>query len=107
MRQMPRDLWRYRVGLPRLADLSSTERLERVGLPGLVPDRRQWPAFQSVGEALFAEGWIGLVCPSAARPGEGLAICVFRVRPDLEGVTPDPPAVHHQEPPVPPRGLRT
>src|SRR5207244_9484141 len=61
MRQMPRDLWRFEVDIDRAADLSSRERLERVSLPEPVPDRRQWPAFQAVGETLFA-GRKGGVC---------------------------------------------
>ncbi len=107
MRQMPRDLWRYRVDLPRVADLSNPERLERVGLPAPVPARNQWPGFQAVGEALWAEGWAGLMCPSAARPVEGSALCVFRHQGDIEGITPDPPPERYNEPPAPPRGLRT
>ena len=33
------------------------------------PNRRSWPAFQTVGEQLLRDGWRGLLAPSAARPG--------------------------------------
>jgi hypothetical protein len=105
MRQMPRDLWRFEVDVDRVADLSSAERLERVGLPASVPDRRQWPAFQTVGEALFAEGWAGVLYASAARL-ESLALCLFRSSDEPPGVRPVPPPTRHDEPPAPPRGLR-
>ena len=105
MRQMPRDLWRFDVDLERVADLSSAERLERVGLREPVPDRRRWPAFQVVGEALSAEGWGGLVYASAARSGS-LALCLFRSSDTLAGVRPLRPPIRHDEPPAPPRGLR-
>ncbi|MGH9056784.1 MAG: RES family NAD+ phosphorylase [Acidimicrobiales bacterium] len=107
MQQMPRDLWSYRVDLDRVADLSSQERLDRVGLPDLVADRRQWPAFQAVGEALWKQGSTGVMYPAAARPDRSLAICVFRTGPDIPGVTPEPPPEREEEPPAPPRGLRT
>ena len=105
MRQMPRDLWSFEVDLERVADLSSSERLARVTLPEPLPDRRQWSAFQVVGETLFAEGWAGVLYASAARP-ESLALCLFRSGNDLAGVRPVPPPIRHVEPPAPPRGLR-
>lgn len=103
--KLPRDLWRFEVDVERVADLSSPKRLERVDLPPPVPDRRQWPRFQAVGETLFAEGWAGLLSPAAARP-ESFALCLFRTRDRLPGVRSLPPPVRHDEPPVPPRGLR-
>jgi hypothetical protein len=108
MRQMPRDLWRFEVDVERVADLSSTNRLRRVALPESVesvPDRRQWPAFQAVGEALSAEGWAGVLYVSAARP-DSLALCLFRSSDELPGVRPVSRPVRHDEPPAPPRGLR-
>jgi RES domain-containing protein len=105
MRQMPRDLWSFEVDLERVADLSSAEGIERVGLREPVPDRRQWPAFQLVGETLFAEGWAGVLYASAAR-SDSLALCLFRSGDDLGGVRPLPPPIRHNEPPAPPRGLR-
>ncbi|MBA3427565.1 MAG: RES family NAD+ phosphorylase [Actinobacteria bacterium] len=104
MRQLPRDLWRFDVDVDHVADLSSPERLERVGLPQPVPDRRQWPSFQSRGETLFAEGWAGILCPAAARP-HSLAVCLFRAADRLPGIRQLPPPMRHEEPPVPPRGL--
>ncbi|MGH3011410.1 MAG: RES family NAD+ phosphorylase [Gaiellaceae bacterium] len=105
MRRLPRDLWRFEVDLERVADLSTPDRLERVDLPPPAPDRRQWPSFQAVGETLFAEGWEGVLYPAAARP-ESRALCLFRTSERLAGVRPLPPPVRHDEPPVPPRGLR-
>jgi RES domain-containing protein len=105
MRQLPRDLWRFELDVDRVADLSSPERLERVGLDAPVPDRRQWPTFQTVGEQLFAEGWAGVLYAAAARP-ESLARCVFRTSGPLPGVRPLPAPARHDEPPAPPRGLR-
>lgn len=100
---LPRDLWRWRIKLRRAADLSD---LERAGLPSLVPSRRQWPAFQAVGERLHADGWPALVAASAARP-EGRTLCVFRTTRNLPGRTPLPPPTRVPEPPLVPTGLRT
>jgi RES domain-containing protein len=105
LRQLPRDLWRFRVDLRRVADLSSEERLERVGLPLPTPNRSEWPRFQEVGEALFAEGWRALVSPAAARPA-GRALCLFRTAGRITGVASVRPPTRYEEPPVPPRGLR-
>jgi hypothetical protein len=105
MRQMPRDLWRFDVDVERVADLSSSEQLARVKLEPAVPDRRQWPVYQTVGETLFAEGWAGVLYASAARAGS-LALCLFRSSDRLPGVRPLSPPVRVDEPPAPPRGLR-
>jgi len=105
MRQLPRDLWRFELDFDRVADLSSRERLERVSLAEPIPDRRQWPAYQTVGETLAAEGWAGVLYAAAARPGS-LALCLFRSSDRLAGVRPLPPPIRHDEPPAPPRGLR-
>ena len=104
MRQLPRDLWRFNVEVDHVADLSSPERLERVGLPRPVPDRRQWPSFQTVGDSMLAEGWVGILYPAAARLGS-LALCLFGAD-EFPGVRPLPPPTRYEEPPVPPRGLR-
>ena len=105
LRQLPRALWRFDVEVDRVADLSSPERLERVNLEPPIPDRRQWPAFQTVGETLFAEGWAGVLYAAAARAG-ALALCLFRTSDSLPDVRPLPPPVRQDEPPAPPRGLR-
>jgi hypothetical protein len=105
MRQLPRDLWKFEVEIDRVADLSTHERLARVKLEPPVPDRRQWPAYQAVGETLFAEGWAGVLFASAAR-SSSLALCLFRTSGQLSGVRPVPPPSRHDEPPAPPRGLR-
>ena len=70
-----------------------------------MPDRQQWPSYQTVGERLFVEGWAGVLYAAAARP-DSLALCVFRSDARLAGVRSVPPPVRHDEPPAPPRGLR-
>jgi len=67
-RQMPRNLWRWMVSVT-VADLSTEDRLSRVGLRPLPPSRSSWAAYQKVGDQLYREGWSGLVAPCAARPG--------------------------------------
>lgn len=64
---LPRDLWRWEVSLPDVADLTDDDRLARVALPPLQPTRLQWPTFQPVGEQLNVNGWPALVSASAAR----------------------------------------
>jgi len=105
-RQLPRDLWRFEVDLDHVADLSTRARLARVKLEVPMPDRRQWPAYQTVGERLFTEGWPGILYESAAR-SRSLAVCLFRSSDRIDGVRPLPPPIRHEQPPVPPRGLRT
>lgn len=105
LRQLPRDLWQFEVDVDRVADLSSSKRLKRVKLERPVPDRRQWPTYQTVGETLFSEGWSGILYEAAARHGS-LALCLFRSSDRLLGVDPISPPTRHDEPPAPPRGLR-
>lgn len=107
MRQLPRDLWHFDVRLDRVADLSSDSRLSAVGLPPLIPIRSQWEKFQAVGEALAEAGWPGILYPSAARSEGAGALCLFRRGERMTGVDPTGPPVRYDEPPVPPRGLRT
>lgn len=105
--QMPRDLWTWEVNRTlRIADLTSTDRLRRVGLPVPRPSQRTWPAFQEVGETLWREGWHGLLAPSAARP-EGLVLCLFRERLRIPGARPVPPPQVVDEAPAPPTGMTT
>ena len=103
---LPRDLWRWRISLPEVADLGDDERLARVGLPSPRPTRHQWPEFQAVGERLHAAGWRALVSASAARP-EGRALCVFRAARVVPGTRPVRPPLTVDEPPVVPRGMTT
>lgn len=100
---MPRDLWRYRLGLDDVADLSEAAALTGVGLDAAIPDRAQWAAFQAVGERLAQAGVQGVLYRSAARP-EHLCVCVFAAA--LEKIVPvDRERV--DVPPAPPRGMRT
>jgi RES domain-containing protein len=103
---LPRDLWQVEVSLDEVADLSDEGRLRRVGLDPLQPDRVAWPPYQDAGAAIWREGCQGLIAPSAARP-DNLVLCVFERDGELPGLgTRIGPAVV-EEPPVPPRGLRT
>jgi RES domain-containing protein len=100
--QLPRDLWRFEVSVNAVADLRDEEQLARVGLALPMPRRREWPAFQEVGERLHSEGWKGLCAPSAARPGGGEILCLFRETKEVDGVKPlPPPAIHRNPPPRP------
>lgn len=108
-RSLPRELWAIRLDVT-VADLSSPEGLAEVGLQIPRPGRSGWPDYQLVGEALAADGWAGLVAPSAARRS-ALAVCLFRRKHQegsgLRGVTPLPPPEHVTTAPVPPRGMTT
>jgi RES domain-containing protein len=104
---LPRDLWRWRISLPRVADLSTHDRLARVGLSPPSPGRVDWPRFQRVGEALHHAGWPALLAPSASRPDDGLVLCAFRTTRDVAGAVPLPPPTTVDDPPVVPTGLRT
>jgi RES domain-containing protein len=105
---LPRELWRYRTTLPSVADLTSIDTLDALGLTSAEPTRDQWPAFQDVGEQLHADGYEGLLYRSAVR-ADGLCLCVFRaVTADVaRRLEPIPPPRHVTTPPTPPRGLRT
>ena len=103
--QMPRELWTWRVDIV-VADLSTRESLADVGLSTPAPGRRNWPAYQSIGEQLSKEGWAGLLAPSAARP-EGKILCLFRDKRGLRGAKALSPPRRVDEPPPPPTGLRT
>jgi RES domain len=103
---LPRDVWRWQIALPDVADLSDNARLARVGLPPLEPTRLQWPRFQAVGEQLHADGWPALVAASAARPA-GRVLCVFRTSRVVPGTQPLPPPTSVRHAPVVPTGMRT
>lgn len=102
---LPRDLWEFELDV-EVADLSTRDQLAAWGLPLPLPDRREWGAFQDVGERVYHDGWAGLVAPSAARP-VGLVLCLFWPGPTIEGLEPAPPPDRWDEPPPPPRGMVT
>lgn len=106
MAALPRDLWRWEIDLDGIADLSDAGRLARVGLPVPKPGRFQWPVFQGVGHRLWAEGWRGLLAPSAARPS-ALVLCLFRQDREIDGTRPLPPPTLHEFPPIVPSGMTT
>ncbi|MGH7189898.1 MAG: RES family NAD+ phosphorylase [Acetobacteraceae bacterium] len=103
---LPRELWRWQVDL-EVADLSTEERLARVGLVSPTPGRQTWPAFQDIGEQLWREGWRGLVAPSGARPA-GATLCLFwEGQDEIDGALPLLPPKRIDEPPVLPVGMTT
>jgi RES domain-containing protein len=103
---MPRDTWRIAVDVADIADLTEPGVLDRHGIPELRPTRRQWPLTQPVGESYFADGWRGLLAPSAAHEG-GNVLAIFRPLPALPGLTSVPPPNRYDELPPLPTGLRT
>jgi RES domain-containing protein len=101
--RMPRVMHRLTVELERVADLR-TEKARRVlGLPRMSQTRRQWPAFQAVGDKLAAQGAQAIAYASAART-RATCLCVFEV--GLKGLRPVGDSVWVPSPPPPPRGLR-
>ena len=106
-RGFPRDLWRVRVTLERVADLSTPERLARVGLPVPRPRQAEWRAFQAVGERLFGAGFEAIVAPSAARPEDGRSLAVFRPVDRFANLSPVGRPRRIEALPFIPRGLRT
>ena len=104
--QMPRRLWQWDADV-RVANLSTAPRLARVGLQAPRPGRRTWPPYQAVGAGLWAEGWSGLIAPSAARP-RGKILCLFRdVGEKIDGVHPVGRGRLVERPPAPPMGMTT
>lgn len=105
---LPRDLWRWELKLTRVADLSDPQRLARVGLSIPKPSLREWPAFQVVGEQAHAEGYNGILAPSAARPASAV-VCAFRTAREMPGTKPLPlpPPQRIDATPTVPRGMTT
>lgn len=104
--RLPRDLWRFSVNLPRVADLSRPTARRAIGLPEPRPDREQWLAFQDAGARLAVEGFQGVLFRSSARPA-GLCVCVFASDDGFPGVVPAGSPERIIAAPVPPRGMRT
>lgn len=96
--QLPRDLWRFEVEVDGIADLRSEAQLARVGLAAPLPRRHGWLAFQTIGEQLHTEGWKGVRAMSAARPGSGEILCLFRESEKVSGVKPLPPPTIQRHP---------
>jgi RES domain-containing protein len=103
---LPRDVWTFGVRRLAVADLSTPERLARVGLAPPEPARGGWRPYQQVGEQLHREGWSGLLAPSAARPSS-IVLCVFLTAGLPEEVRAIRPHLTVAEPPAPPVGMRT
>jgi RES domain-containing protein len=102
---LPTYLWFWRVAI-EVADLTTADRLASVGLMSPTPGRMGWRPFQEVGEALWTEGWAGLVAPSAARQS-GLVLCLFRTGSAILGTDPQRPPRKITRAPAPPTGMRT
>jgi len=103
---LPRELWRWRIDLDRVALLDDDRRLARVDLSPPSPTQRQWPACQDIGDALHHEGYDALLVASAARP-EHRNLVVFRTEHRVTGCTPQPPPTLVIAAPPVPRGMRT
>ena len=104
--RLPRDLWRFRVALEQVADVSAPAALRALGLPDMLPDRSQWPRFQDAGARLAQEGFRAVLFRSSARP-TGLCLCVFATEEGFAGVTPVGSPERVPAAPAPPRGMRT
>lgn len=100
------NMWRWEVRA-EVADLSTRDRLRRVGLDLPLPHRSSWPPYQEVGHQLYRERWAGLIAPSAARPKTGLILCLFREGVVVPGAKPIPPPRVYRYPPAPPIGMTT
>ena len=102
-RQMPRDLWRWRVNAQHVANLSDPARLAAVGLTPPHPAQREWPAFQRIGQDLWRAGYSGVLAPSAARE-DSLVLCLFREHDEIASATPyarrRPTAMRPRHPPA-------
>jgi RES domain-containing protein len=105
-RQMPRDVWRWEVDLEHVANLSDSARLKNAGLTVPHPTRSEWAPFQDVGEQLWAEGFRGVLSPSAGRPAHSV-LCLFRTAEEIDGATPVRPALTYRRAPAPPAGMST
>jgi hypothetical protein len=103
---LPRDMWRYEGSPLRVANLSTPDRLARVGLPQPQPGRRGWPAFQAAGEELYRQGWRGVLASSAARP-TGLVLVVFLPAPAIPAELVPAGYTRVSQSPAPPTGMRT
>jgi len=97
---LPFDHHQWRVGL-ELADLSTREHLDAVGLSEPVPNRRSWPAFQTVGEQLFADGWPRARRPERSTPGLADRVHLHRSRVATGGMHADRFSSQRSGPPSP------
>jgi hypothetical protein len=95
-------LWRFEVDVDEIADVRGEAQLARVGLAVPLPRRHGWPAFQKIGEQLHTEGWKGVRAMSAAKPGSGEILCLFRESERIDGTKAlPPPAIQRNPPPRP------
>lgn len=104
-RAIPHDHHIWEIHL-ELVDLSTPERLARLGLDAPRPGRRTWPRYQAVGEQLFRDGYAGLLAPSAARPQALISAIFDRGAWPPDGCRPMR-AIEITETPPPPTGMTT
>lgn len=104
--RLPRDVWRFKVDLQDVADLTA-ELVADLGMATMSPTRRQWKETQPIGEACWRAGRPALVAPSAAH-ADGRVLAVFRTAAGrIDGLTRLRPPQRYSELPALPRGLRT
>ncbi len=103
---LPRNLWKWKINLNRVADLSTIQQLQQVGLYLPDPDRSNWETYQAIGENIHKNGYEALIAPSAARP-TGQILCVFRASDPIEKAKAIPPPQTFITPPPVPRGMTT
>lgn len=103
---LPRDVWDYEAAAITVADLSTRDRLDRVGLPLPSPRETDWPLFQEIGETLHEQGWPGILTVSAARP-ESQVLVVFLPSGEAPTELATVSFTHVDAAPTPPRGMRT
>jgi RES domain-containing protein len=104
-RAIPHDHHIWEIHL-ELVDLSTPERLARLGLDAPRPGRRTWPPYQAVGEQLFRVGYAGILAPSAARPQALIGAIFDRGAWPPDGCRPIT-AIEITEAPPPPTGMTT
>jgi RES domain-containing protein len=102
--EMPCEVIHMHVELERVADLRTERARKALGLPRMRPTRAQWPAFQTVGMRLIADGAQGVLYSSAAHV-RSLCLCVYEA--GLPAVRTEGEPVRVLTPPPPPRGTRT
>jgi RES domain-containing protein len=76
---LPRTLYRYAVDIDGALNMSSAAVRELIGVdePSIQADDLSVP--QAIGEAAFAAGRTAITAPSAAGPGEALAVFPARL----------------------------
>ena len=103
---LPRDLWRWKIELPEVADLGDEDRLARVGLPPLRPDAAAVAGLPGGRRAALRGRLAG---PRQRLGGAAGGPDAVRVpdRQRVAGTWPVRPPITVADPPVVPTGMRT